>query len=159
MPDPHLRSKTVVRTATSADVPAMAAVERDSPLAAHWPESAYLQIFNKDGPARIAVLAQEHKDAPEICGFVIARVAAGECELENLAVARGHQNRGIGSQLVQALAGAARDQSATRIFLEVRESNAAARALYEKCGFAIAGRRASYCVGPIEDAILYALSL
>lgn len=149
----------VIRAATSEDLSAMLALERGSPLAAHWPESCYAQLFEKDRPMRIAFVAHEHKNAQRIYGFVIARVVAGECELENIVVARQHQTHGIGTQLVQTLANAARYQKTTRIFLEVRESNAAARALYEKCGFVITGRRPSYYENPTEDAIMYALSL
>ena len=43
------------------------------------------------------------------------------------------------------------------MFLEVRESNAAARTLYEKAGFEQTGRRHSYYTSPLEDAILYRL--
>lgn len=149
----------VIRAATSEDLSAMLALERDSPVGAHWPESVYAQVFGESGPTRIAFVAHEPNDAHRICGFVIARVAAGECELENIVVAREHQAHGIGSQLVQALADAARGQKAIRIFLEVRESNGPARALYKKLGFAITGRRASYYANPREGAILYALSL
>ena len=154
-------SKIMIRAATSEDVPAMLALERDSPLAAHWPQSMYLQIFDKNGPARIAlIVSAESNDSREINGFVVARlVGGGECELENIVVAHKHQKRGIGAHLIRALARAARDQNASRIFLEVRESNAAARRLYEKCGFALTGRRPSYYAAPREDAILYALSL
>jgi ribosomal-protein-alanine N-acetyltransferase len=41
--------------------------------------------------------------------------------------------------------------------LEVRESNASARGLYEKQGFREAGRRRGYYTDPVEDAILYSL--
>lgn len=150
----------MIRAATSEDVPAMLALERGSPPAAHWPESTYLQLFDKDGPTRIVLLAHEQqKDTPGIYAFVIGRIVAGECELENIVVIQKHQKLGIGSQLLQALANTAREQNASRIFLEVRESNAAARKLYEKCGFALTGRRPSYYAAPREDAILYALSL
>ena len=44
------------------------------------------------------------------------------------------------------------------VFLEVRESNSAARSLYEKLGFQQTGRRKSYYANPIEDAILYSKS-
>jgi ribosomal-protein-alanine N-acetyltransferase len=41
------------------------------------------------------------------------------------------------------------------VFLEVRESNAAARALYANAGFEQTSRRKSYYANPLEDAILY----
>jgi [ribosomal protein S18]-alanine N-acetyltransferase len=149
-----------IRPATASDVAKIITLERETPSAAHWPEPTYRRVFAEQSPARIALLAtQGGQSNATICGFVIARVAPGECELENIVVARSEQSRGLGSQLVQSLAEAARNQKAMRIFLEVRESNAAARALYEKCGFAITGRRSDYYIDPPEDAVLYALQL
>jgi ribosomal-protein-alanine acetyltransferase len=145
--------------ATAADVPQIIAMEREIPSAAHWPQSAYLAIFDQSSPTRIALLASEEESACGIYGFAIARVAAGECELENIFVAAKAQGHGLASRLVQSLAEAARNQNARRIFLEVRESNAVARSLYEKCGFVITGRRLSYYDNPIEDAVLYTLQL
>ena len=76
-----------------------------------------------------------------------------------MVVGRHSQSQGLGSTLVHELADVARNHNATRIFLEVRESNAAARGLYEKCGFTITGRRKSYYNHPAEDAVLYTLQL
>ena len=148
-----------IRPATAADVPQIIAMERDIPSAAHWPQSAYLEIFDPSSPTRIALLASQEESACGIYGLVIARVAAGECELENIFVAPQGQGHGLGSKLVQSLAEAARNQNARRIFLEVRESNAVARSLYEKCGFVITGWRPSYYDKPVEDAVQYTLQL
>jgi [ribosomal protein S18]-alanine N-acetyltransferase len=53
----------------------------------------------------------------------------------------------------------ARAQRGSGIFLEVRESNQSARALYRKVGFKETGLRRSYYADPTEDAILCRLSL
>jgi ribosomal-protein-alanine N-acetyltransferase len=79
--------------------------------------------------------------------------------LENVAVGEPSRRRGLGRQLVAALADAARQQHARAIFLEVRESNAAARALYRASGFQESGRRSGYYSCPTEDAILYTLAV
>jgi [ribosomal protein S18]-alanine N-acetyltransferase len=158
--DPNIGAPYSIRAASAADVPHIIALERNAPSAAHWPESAYLQIFDKNSPPRIALLAPQAGNKPlSIRGFVIARLVGSDCELENIVVARPAQRHGLGSSLLKALASGARRQGATRIFLEVRESSTAARRLYEKCGFAITGRRPSYYSNPAEEAILYALSL
>lgn len=150
----------MIRHATVEDIPAMVALERDSPYAAHWPESSYQQMFAAQTPTRIALVADDcTKTNARICGFVIARIVGNDCELENIVVGRENQRRGLGSRLVQSLAVAAHKQQAARIFLEVRASNAAARSLYEKCGFSITGRRPSYYSDPVEDAVLYVLQL
>jgi ribosomal-protein-alanine N-acetyltransferase len=94
-----------------------------------------------------------------VCGFVIARLTSGECELENIAVSPSSQRKGAGTQLIQSLIATARERSVHRVHLEARESNSAARALYEECGFAITGRRPKYYSGPVEDAVLYSIHL
>ena len=53
----------------------------------------------------------------------------------------------------------AQSEGATAIFLEVRESNHAARSLYEKWAFSESGRRPRYYTQPEEDAIVYRLAL
>jgi ribosomal protein S18 acetylase RimI-like enzyme len=60
---------------------------------------------------------------------------------------------------VQEFLALARSRGAEEIFLEVRESNLAARRLYETSGFSESGRRQSYYQQPQEDAIVYHLGL
>lgn len=80
-------------------------------------------------------------------GFSISRVIAGEITLMNIAVHPDAQGHGFGSLLLQDLVRFASDQHGQQhspIFLEVRESNAAALALYKKWGFQDIGRRPGY---------------
>ena len=143
-----------IRPATLTDIDRMIALERAAESAAHWEKTAYRQIFAPDTARRVAsVLIADGED--KVAGFVVGRVAAGECELENIVVDREQRRRGLGLMLVKSLIMAAGEHKARRIFLEVRESNQAARALYEKYGFKVAGQRKSYYSGPEEDAVLY----
>jgi [ribosomal protein S18]-alanine N-acetyltransferase len=143
-----------LRTAAVEDVAGMLALERSEESAAHWEEPAYRQIFEPGAAERIAlVLSVGNSD--EIAGFVVGRVAAGECELENIVVDREQRRQGFAYRLIDWLVTVARSRSARRVFLEVRESNAAAQALYGKCGFRVVGRRKSYYSDPREDAMLY----
>lgn len=152
--------RIVLRPSLISDVPAIMALDNGSPSAAHWPESAYREIFAPNSSTRIAIVMEEGHDGDRhLRGFIIARLAVPDCELENIVVDRKLQRRGFGKQLIESLTAPARAHNATRIFLEVRESNSAARALYESCGFAISGRRPSYYAAPIEDAVLYTLQL
>jgi ribosomal-protein-alanine N-acetyltransferase len=143
-----------VRPGTPEDIPSLIGLERQSPYAAHWSEESHRQIFQQ--PARLVLVID---DEGPIRGLLIARITGEECELENIVVASSSQRCGIGSKLMQELIAVARAQGATRVFLEVRESNVAARSLYEKCGFVISGRRKSYFADPVEDAALYTLTL
>jgi ribosomal-protein-alanine N-acetyltransferase len=79
----------------------------------------------------------------------------GEWEIENIAVAGAARRRGLGTRLMGELMQRARAAEANQIFLEVRESNHAARSLYEKWAFEAAGRRKNYYQKPVEDAIVY----
>jgi hypothetical protein len=61
--------------------------------------------------------------------------------------------------ILDALLASARKTNSEAVFLEVRESNEAARLFYEKSGFIQSGRRKSYYSNPLEDAVLYRLAL
>jgi len=87
-------------------------------------------------------------------GYVVAQDAADEGEILNLAVAPARQRGGIGRALVGQVLTTLAQRGARRVFLEVRESNAAARALYAALGFEEVGRRTRYYRRPVEDAIV-----
>ncbi len=89
-----------------------------------------------------------------VAGYVIAQDAADEGEILNLAVAPARQRGGIGRALVEQVLGMLAGRGARRVFLEVREANTAARALYAALGFQEVGRRPRYYRRPVEDAIV-----
>jgi [ribosomal protein S18]-alanine N-acetyltransferase len=93
-------------------------------------------------------------EAGELAGYVIAHWAADEGEILNLGVATHHRRRGIARDLVAAMLQVLAAGGVRTAFLEVRESNAAARRLYEEIGFREVGRRPRYYRRPTEDAIL-----
>jgi len=146
-----------IRGATPADLETMITLERQTPSAAHWNVNTYVEIFNDTPPRRIALISETDDDL--LNGFVVARFDADNGELENIVVAKHAQGQGIGFELAQRLKTAAQELECKQILLEVRESNRAARRLYEKSGFQISGRRKSYYQDPQEDAILYTLRL
>ena len=96
-----------------------------------------------------------------IVGYSVVMIAAGEAHLLNLSIAPGWQRRGLGAGLLRFIIKLARDYQAGKIFLEVRPSNTAARALYGGAGFAeIAVRRDYYPAGAgREDAVVMELTL
>jgi ribosomal-protein-alanine N-acetyltransferase len=145
-----------IRRARQSDIPVMLALEQAAPSAAHWDVSAYDSIFEPNVPQRIGLVAETNH---QLEGFVIARIIGADCELENIVVDQGSHRSGLGGQLIAGLTKCARERSATSIFLEVRGSNAPARALYEKSGFTVSGRRNAYYMNPAEDAITYVLQL
>jgi ribosomal-protein-alanine acetyltransferase len=145
-----------VRPATRADIPAMTRLVSHSATAAHWSREPYDQVFGDNPPRRVALVIEE---AVGMQGFLVARQVAAEWEIENIAVAGAARRRGLGTRLLGQFLDQARSEGATAVFLEVRESNRAARSLYEKWAFTESARRPRYYTQPEEDAIVYRLSL
>ena len=151
-----------IRSATPADIPAIIRLERQCASAAHWTEEQYRQAFQPEGVKRLVLIAESsvplrsHSDpAGEVVGFLVARHLAAEWELENIVVAPTARRSRLGTRLLEAVFATARETKGVSVFLEVRESNVAARTLYEKSGFEQAGHRKHYYSDPIEDAVLY----
>jgi len=141
-----------VRRATPANIPAMLALERHAATAAHWREDDYQRMFAApEAATRIALVIEEE----QVVGFIVARALGEEWEIENVAVAGQARRRGLGTRLLGELLDLARNSGARAVFLEVRESNLAARALYEKWAFVESGRRKGYYREPEEDALIY----
>ncbi|APE44306.1 ribosomal-protein-alanine acetyltransferase [Sulfitobacter alexandrii] len=89
-------------------------------------------------------------------GFALTRLVLDEAELLTLAVDPAHQRRGIGARLLTDWLDSIAGRAATA-FLEVAADNAAARALYDRHGFAVIGTRPAYyrrTVGPDADAVI-----
>ena len=145
-----------IRSAALNDVPAIQALEQQAPTAAHWTSAQYEKLLSNG----IVLVAEQ---AGHLRGFLCAQSVAGEWEIENVVVATEFQRRGIANALVRALIERVTNQKAQSVLievhLEVRESNAPARRLYEKHGFREVGCRRGYYSSPLEDAILYALQL
>jgi ribosomal-protein-alanine acetyltransferase len=132
----------------------MVAIAGQAATAARWNEAAYRRLLSDGHPPRVALVV----DDEAVLGFVIARAIGGEWEIENLAIAESARRRGLGTRLLSELLKIARWRGARSIFLEVRESNQAARALYEKAAFAVTGRRKNYYTEPLEDGVVYHLA-
>ena len=143
-------SEAVIRLATPGEIDALLALEREAPTAAHWSRSQYEAIFQPGAPPRLCLVAE---NGP-LQAFLVAQAAGPEWELENIVVAPPARRQGLGKQLLRELLRLARQRQALNVVLEVRASNAAARALYQSCGFIEAGFRPSYYQDPKEDAII-----
>jgi ribosomal-protein-alanine N-acetyltransferase len=143
-----------IRVATPADIPTMMTLERHAATSAHWSAEQYQSVFSNDVPSRVVLVLEDEAD---VQGFVAGRAVGEEWEIENIAVAGPSRRRGLGTRLLGEFLDLARDRGAEAVFLEVRESNFAARRLYEKWVFVETGRRKGYYREPEEDAIVYRL--
>ena len=142
--------EAVIRLATPEDIDDLLELQREAPTAAHWSRAQYEAIFQASALRRLCLLAEKGPSQ----AFLVAQTAGPEWELENIAVAPLARRQGLGTLLLRGLLEHARQQHALAVLLEVRASNAAARGLYQSCGFIEAGFRPSYYQDPKEDAII-----
>jgi [ribosomal protein S18]-alanine N-acetyltransferase len=91
---------------------------------------------------------------PAVVGYVVAMVMADEGEIADVAVAPNARRRGAARMLIERAAADLMREGVQSLYLEVRESNVAARALYDSMGFVQVGRRRGYYQQPSEDALL-----
>jgi [ribosomal protein S18]-alanine N-acetyltransferase len=97
-----------------------------------------------------------------LLGYWVAMPGAGEMHLLNITVAPAWQGRGLAVAMLDRLVADCRARGLGQLWLEVRLSNARARAVYARYGFAEVGRRKAYYpmpVGPREDAVLMSLDI
>jgi [ribosomal protein S18]-alanine N-acetyltransferase len=137
-----------LRGAVEADVPALVRLERAS-FTDPWDAPAFRALLQA-AAARVTVAER----AGVLVGYSAVLQASDEAELANLAVDTAVQGRGIGRALLSAALAAAEADGVRAMYLEVRESNATARHLYEALGFATVGRRRGYYRQPDEDALV-----
>lgn len=123
-------------------MPDLLRLQQQAPEAAQWSAGAL-----RDALAGCLAAEQEG----QVMGFLLYRLLSGdEAEILNLAVDSGCRRQGIASRLMTEFLTVASGS----VFLEVRESNAAARAFYDRWGFVEAGLRREYYHRPVENAVV-----
>lgn len=143
-------TNVTLRSATASDIADVAAMERAC-YTDPWPASSFVTLPANE---RVCFLVARDAGTNRLLGFAVAWHVMGEGELGNLAVALDARRRGIGRALLEAVTTDALGRGTTQLYLEVRESNAAARHLYAAAGFEEIGRRKQYYRRPVEDALI-----
>lgn len=90
----------------------------------------------------------------EVAGYCGLWTVLGEGNITNMAVSHKHRRKGIGMALMQEMEKRGHEKEVSVFFLEVRESNAAARALYEELGYEQIGVRKRFYEKPVENAVI-----
>jgi [ribosomal protein S18]-alanine N-acetyltransferase len=142
-----------IRPAALADAAGLAAIERRC-FSDPWSEVAFQEALSSEWT--FTLVADSGRGS---AGYLIGREAAGSGEILNLAVAPEFRRRGIGGALLEEGLVAFHRRGAREVFLEVRESNHSAQALYLARGFRPVGQRAAYYRNPREDALVLRLGL
>lgn len=137
-----------IRSARADDLPRLLELER----------ACYSDPWSPRGleeslapPAGFGLVAES---ARGVIGYLIGRDLGGSGEILNLAVAANFRRRGVARALVARALEMMEARGAAEVLLEVRESNLAARALYEREGFRVIGARRGYYRLPPEDALV-----
>jgi ribosomal-protein-alanine N-acetyltransferase len=142
-----------VRKMEPGDIPAVVEIDRAS-FSLPWPESSYRYEIH-DNKASRCLVAEDGKNG--IVAMIVSWMILDELHIATFATHREHRRKGIGTLLLRAALDDAQAGGARRAFLEVRESNNAAQAMYDRLGFKITGRRPRYYRDNDEDAILMTL--
>ncbi len=144
----------ILRIAAKEDTPQIAQIEEECFGDNAWSERAFFDYFDNDTSLCLALLEDER-----LVGYICTYCLCGECEIVNVAVSSLYRRRGYGRKLLSAVIEHAKSEKITKLLLEVRTSNIAARSLYESLGFYTVGVRKNYYTDPKEDAVLMDLSL
>ena len=147
-------TSATIRLAGPSDLDAIDAVEATSFDADRFPRRNLRRMLT--GGRTIFLIAERGTEAAGYLALSF-REGSGMSRLYSLAITPSARGKGIGAGLIARAIDETRRRGLRAIRLEVRETNASARSLYERCGFTLRGRRESY-YGDGEAACLYEAS-
>jgi len=130
--------KPLVESATLRDAPRLAQLHAAS-FHRGWGDGEFESMI-----AERNTLVHRLRLGRKIVGFAVSRIGADEAEILSIAIDADKRGRGLSRNLLLTHLGHLAGRGVRRIFLEVEENNAPARRLYERCGFAVVGRRERY---------------
>lgn len=138
----------VIRTMSERDSSAVWELEKKC-FSVPWSEESIRAMFSEEGYWNLTA-----RDDGSLVGYIGMKAVLDEADITNVAVDPDRRRQGIGKMLLRGLLAKAGELGIRRIFLEVRVSNTAARALYEQAGFRTVDVRKNYYEKPKEDAYI-----
>jgi ribosomal-protein-alanine N-acetyltransferase len=132
------------------DLDAVASLEAAS-FTNPWTRDMLARELEEPTSARVYVL---RLPGSPVAAFCSCWVIADELHINTIAVDPGRRREGLGTVLMTKTLAAVAGEGVSRATLEVRRSNVAARRLYERLGFQVAGVRKRYYTQPEEDALI-----
>ncbi len=145
----EVKQETKVREMLIEDLPSVIVIENES-FKTPWKKRDFLHDLLKNTFSHYLVIEKD-KEVVGYCGIWIVLESA---QITNIAISpkeRGHQ---LGKKLFNEVLNHAREQGATELTLEVRESNVIAQNLYKHFGMKIVGKREGYYQDNGEDALV-----
>jgi [ribosomal protein S18]-alanine N-acetyltransferase len=138
------------------DIDQVLEIERAS-FSMPWSRNLFLSEFRSPLVSSLMVALADDPLSRRVIGYIVFWHVANEMHILNLATTPGERRKGVAKNLVLAALKRAYQKGATRAFLEVRASNAAAQRLYSKLGFMGTSVRRGYYDSPVEDALMMTL--
>ena len=136
-----------------ADLEQVIAIDQKS-FTLPWPVSSFQYELAHNDTSRCWVAEVEIEGKRRIAAMAVAWLILDEVHVATIAVEPEYRRMKIGQKLLIAILKDAQASGARHAFLEVRETNLAARKMYLKLGFEEAGKRPHYYSDTQEDAIL-----
>lgn len=141
-------SGIIVRRMQAEDLTEVCKIEKDN-FSLPWSEKSFAESMERDDTVFLTALIEE-----EVAGYIGCYCIAGTGEITNVAVKSTHRRKGIGAKLLEKLYEEGASLDTREFFLEVRESNQAAIALYSCQGFVKEGIRKNFYQKPVENAVI-----
>ena len=138
----------LIRFATPDDIPALHALE-----AACFPDPWSERFLRATLSEKNTIMLVAETDG-QVAGYLNASTLLDESELNRICLLPQYRRQGLAQGLMARYEESCKERNVTTLFLEVRKSNAPARALYEKTGYLVIGERANYYTNPEEPAVL-----
>lgn len=142
-----------IRPMTIEDCEQVATIEAAS-FSVPWSLKAFTETVGKENFRYF--VAEEAGEILGYCGFLFV---LDEAEIPNVCVKESARKRGVGKQMMTVLMEDAKRLGMAMLYLEVRESNTAARTLYKSLGFEENGIRKNFYEHPVEHAVLMSKAL
>lgn len=143
-------SVVIERTTDGADLDAVAELEARS-FTNPWTRQSLESVLAESSVTRLYVLRTAEQ---RVAAFCLCWVIVDELHINTVAVDPPLRRHGFATRLLEHVFAAAAGDGAARATLEVRRSNQAAIALYERLGFTICATRPRYYTQPDEDALI-----
>jgi ribosomal-protein-alanine N-acetyltransferase len=140
----------ITRLTRASEVDAVLEIEQAS-FTNPWTRQMYLTELERPD---VSYCYLARTAGAEVVGFCSLWLVLDEIHINNIAVAPAYRRTGVATTLLAHAIGEGVRLGAVRARLEVRRSNEAARLLYERFGFTMAGVRRAYYSKPVEDAIV-----
>lgn len=128
------------------DLPGVLEVAKERELSHSLNEAVLVRALTEDGYTCLSLKADK-----DIHGYILAMLEGEEAEIDSVAVIKNDEGKGYGTLLVKSMLDYLKSKKVKRVLLEVKETNAGARHLYEKFGFVAYRIRKGYYDG--VDAI------